>query len=183
MRRAFVLLAALGAGALAGCAGIGDDDAVKTRITGPVLVTKNQIASLPQGSPARAVFEWWRALQFSNPIIAAGYYSNKLHITPGLLERQLQFGPGAHNLGARPHLVSTDITGDRAVVNVLLENQSSNPNGRTDKNETARGFNLVREDGQWKLAENLYLERGARIQRAFARAARLQAQERQNATP
>ena len=178
-----MLLAALGAGALAGCAGIGDDDDLQTRTTGPSLVTKAQIASLPEGSPARTVFEWWRALQFSNPIIAAQYYSPKLHITPARLEQQLQFGPGAQNLNARPHLVATDVRGDRAVVNVLLENQVSNPNGRTDKNQTGRGFNLVQVDGQWKLAENLYLERGERVQRAFARAARLQAQGQQNAGP
>jgi hypothetical protein len=183
VKRSIALLAALCAAALAGCAGIGDSDDVKVRTVGPTLVTKAQIASLPEGSPARTVFEWWRALQFSNPIIAARYYSSKLHVTPMTLEKQLEFGPGAHNLAARPHLVGTDLDGDHAVVNVLLENQTTNPNGRTDKNQTARGFNLVREDGAWKLDENMYLERGQRIQNAFRRAARLQAEAQKNTTP
>lgn len=176
MRRPFALLLALGAGALASCAGIGTDDSVKVRITGPALVTKKQLASLPEGSPARTVFEWWRTIQFDNPTLAARYYSRKLHITPLTIERQLEFGAASQNLNARPHLVGTDMQGDHATVNVLLENVASNPNGRVDKRQTARAFNLVREDGEWKLAENMYLERGERIQRAFARAARLQAQ-------
>jgi hypothetical protein len=171
VRRSLALLVVLGAGLLAGCAGIGDDDSVKVRVSGPVLVTKNQIASLPAGSPARTVFEWWRALQFSNPTIAANYYSAKLHITPLKLDKQLQAGPAIHNLGSRPHLVATQVDGDHAVVNVLLENQADNPNGRVDKTQVARGFNLVREDGEWKLAENMYLERGVRVQKEFIRAA------------
>jgi hypothetical protein len=176
VRRPITILLALGVGALVGCAGIGTDDDVKVRVTGPALVTKKQLASLPEGSPARAVFEWWRTIQFDNATIAARYYSSKLNITPLTLEKQLEFGAASQNLNARPHLVGTDMNGDRATVNVLLENVSSNPNGRVDKHQTARGFNLVLEDGEWKLAENTYLERGERIQRAFARAARLQAQ-------
>jgi hypothetical protein len=184
VRRALPLLAALGAGALAGCAGIGTDDDVKVRVTGPALVTKKQLASLPEDSPARTVFEWWRSIQFDNPTIAVQYYSRKLDITTLTLEHQLEFGAAAQNLNARPKLVGTEIDGDRAIVNVLLENVQRNPNGRIDKNQTARAFNLVRENGQWKLAENMYLERGERIQRAFARAARLQAErQRQGAAP
>jgi hypothetical protein len=183
MRRAIALFAALGAAALAGCAGIGSDDDVKVRVTGPALVTKRQVASLPEGSPARTVFEWWRTLQFDNPIAAASYYSAKLDITPMTIEHQLEFGAAAQNLNARPHLVGTDENGDQATVNVLLENVSTNPNGRTDKRQTARAFNLVREDGVWKLSENMYLERGERIQRAFARAARLQAEAQKNSSP
>ena len=176
MRRPIALLLALGAGALVGCAGIGTDDDVNVRVTGPALVTKKQLASLPEGSPARTVFEWWRTIQFDNPTVAARYYSRKLNVTAQTLEHQLEFGAASQNLNARPHLVGTDMDGDHAIVNVLLENLSSNPNGRVDKNQTARAFNLVREDGEWKLAENMYLDRGERIQRSFARAARLQAQ-------
>ena len=171
------MLLALGAGALVGCAGIGTDDDVRVRVTGPALVSKKQIAALPEGSPARTVYEWWRSIQFDNPIVAAGFYSKELGITTRTIERQLEFGAAAQNLNARPHLVGTDmVDADHAIVNVLLENIARNPNGRIDKNQTARAFNLVREDGEWKLAENMYLERGERIQRAFARAARLQAQ-------
>jgi hypothetical protein len=176
VRRPIALVLALGAGALIGCAGIGTDDSVKVRVTGPALVTKKQLASLPEDSPARTVFEWWRTIQFDNPTLAVRYYSSELKITRLTIENQLQFGAASQNLNARPHLVGTDMDGDHATVNVLLENLSSNPNGRLDKNQTARAFNLVREDGEWKLAENTYLERGERIQRAFARAARLQAQ-------
>jgi hypothetical protein len=180
VRRPIALLLALGAGSLAGCAGIGTDDDLKVRVTGPALVTKKQLASLPADSPARTVFEWWRTLQFDNPTLAVRYYSDKLRITREKLDEQLQYGAGSQGLNARPRLVETDMNGDRATVLVLLENQARNVNGRTDKTQTARGFNLVREDGEWKLAENTYLERGERIQRAFRDAAERQLRAQEN---
>lgn len=183
MRRRASALLALGACALTGCAGIGGNDAVKQRTTGPELLSKAQVQHYPAGSPARTVFEWWRSIQFDNPVTAARYYSTALGVTPKTLESQLQFGAGAQNLNAKPKLVEVDENGNRATVMVLLQNTVRNPNGRVDTSQTARAFNLVREQGTWKLAENLYLERGARIQKAFARAAQLQAAAKGKTTP
>jgi hypothetical protein len=161
----------------AGCSGLGSDEEVPERVTGPALVTKAQLDRLPAASPARVVFEWWRALQFDNATIAARYYADDLGMTPDKLDRDLTYGAGALGLTARPRLVDVDENGDAATVNVLLEQLTPRPNGRVDKLETARGFNLVREDGEWKLSENRYLARAGRVQRFFSVAARRQAEQ------
>jgi hypothetical protein len=53
--------------------------------------------------------------------------------------------------------VDVDESGDRAIVRLLLERRTKNPNGRIDREQKAQAFNLVRESGSWKLAENLFL--------------------------
>jgi hypothetical protein len=162
---------------LAGCAGLGSDDASEN-VQSPSLITKADLNRYPPGSPADTFFEWWRALQFDNPLVAARYYSGSLEITPAVLDRQLQHGAQPLGLGRRPELVEVDKKGDKATVLVLLEAEQDNPNGRTDRVRTARAFNLVREHGEWKLGENLYLERQARLQKEFAEAVLRQQRDR-----
>jgi len=156
----------------AGCAGLGSDEEVPERVTGPALVTKAQLARLAPDSPARVVFEWWRALQFDNAIAATKYYARDVGMTVDKLDRDLSLGASGLGLTARPRLVEVDENGDKATVLLLLEQLTPRPNGRVDKLQTARGFNMVRENGEWKLAENRYLARAARIQRFFSAEAR-----------
>jgi hypothetical protein len=163
---ALLLAAAL---ALAGCGDLGSGE-VTERVQVPSLLTKSQVERYPEGSPARVVFGWWRALQFDNPMAASRYYDRSLRITPEKLDRQLQEGIRALGLDRRPRLVEVDKQGDRATVFLLLDASMRNPNGRVDVAGTARAFNLVREHGAWGLTENTYLERAARVSRAFAKA-------------
>jgi hypothetical protein len=160
---------ALGLVALAvtGCGGFGGDDDVTERVVAPVLLTKAQVDRHPEGSPDRAFFEWWRALQFDNPLVAAHYYSRKLHISVAKLDKQLELGTSALGLDKRPRLVESDEDGDRATVLVMLESAEKNPNGRIDRRRAPRGFNLVRENGRWVMGENLYLGRIIRVHNAF----------------
>jgi hypothetical protein len=173
VRRRFAALLALVACALSGC-GFGGDDEVTERVQQPSLLTKEDVQRLPEGSPARTTFEWWRTLQFDNPVLAVEFYDDDLGITVERLERQLKWGAGSLGLTQKPVLVEVQERGNEAAVLVLLENQTTNPNGRVDKTRTARSFNLIREGGEWKLAENLYLERQARTQQLFAAVVRQQ---------
>ena len=131
------------------------------------LLSSREVARHPEGSPARSLFEWWRALQFNNAFVASRYYSRSLEITPSKLEYWLDLGPEALALSRRPKLVDVDEQGAEATVFVTLETRNRNPNGRIDITRDPRAFNLVRQHGEWKLAENLYLRRYARIQQAF----------------
>jgi hypothetical protein len=167
MRRAGAALAALAAAALAGCGAFGDDP-VTERVQQPALLTKRQVERHPEGTPARAFFEWWRAVQYDNAPVAIRYYADSAGMTLAKMDRQLGYGAGALSLQARPILVEEDIDGDKATVLVLLESIVENPNGRSDRTRRARGFNLVRVDGEWKLADNLYIDRQARIYLRFS---------------
>jgi hypothetical protein len=161
LRRAPAVIAVLVASALAGCGAFGDDP-VTERVQQNALVSKRQVERYPEGSPGRAFLEWWRAIQDQNAPVAAQYYRRSLGITVKKLDRELSYGPGALGLTARPIVVEVDEQGDTATVLTLLESVVENPNGRSDKVRRARGFNLVREDGEWKLADNLFLDAQAR---------------------
>jgi hypothetical protein len=153
----------------AGCDVLGSDDVPET-VQGPELLTRAQVDRYPSGSPARAFLEWWRAMQFDNATVAARYYSEDLGMTAAKVDNQLRSGANPLGLNRRPRLVDVEIDGDEANVMVVLSSLTRNPNGRLDKVRTARGFNLVREGGSWKLAENLYIERAIRVQKEFAEA-------------
>lgn len=161
---------------LPGCGAFSSDD-VDARVDGPRLLTRAQVERQPVGSPQRTVFEWWRALQFDNALAAKRYYAESVGMTTARLDRQLAFGAGALTLDYRPRLVAVEEDGDRATVDVLLEYKKGNPNGRTDTLQIARAFNLVREGVKWKLAENLYLERRARLAGALIEHAQAQAKD------
>lgn len=157
-------LALLACAGSVGCGGFGGDD-VTVRVTQPALLSKKQVERQPAGSPQRAFFTWWRALQYKNAVEATGYFSASLHMTPGRVYRYIQAAES--NLASRPRLVDVETTGDKAIVRLLMERITKNPNGRTDRERKAQAFNLVREDGSWKLADNLYLEGIYRIYREF----------------
>lgn len=167
--RILLMLAALG---LAGCGGLGSGE-VTERVRVPLVLTEDQVDRHPEGSPERVVFEWWRALQFDNSVAASRYYDSSLRMTPTRLARQLQYGTRPLGLNRRPRLVDVEEEeeGDRATVLLLLDDSKRNPNGRVDTDRIPRGFNLVRERGDWKLAENMYLESRARFIRSLAKAA------------
>jgi hypothetical protein len=167
MRHAGAALAALAAAALVGCGAFGDDP-VTERVQQPALLTKRQVERYPEGTPARTFFEWWRAIQYDNAPAALRYYADSVGMTLAKMDRQLGYGTGALGLGARPHLVEEDVDGDTATVLALLESIVENPNGRSDKTRKARGFNLVKEDGEWKLADNLFIDRQARVYLRFS---------------
>ena len=155
MRRPALIASCLALLACAGCGGFGGDDSPPERISGPALLTQKQVDKQPVGSPQRAIFEWWRALQFKNTPEAVPYFSPSLHMTPSRLTKYLPAAESA--LAYRPRLVEVQESGDKAIVRVLLEKITTNPNGRLDRERKAQAFNLVREDGSWKLSENLYL--------------------------
>jgi hypothetical protein len=162
--------------ALAGCGGFGDDD-VTNRVVVQGVVTKQQVDRQPADSPQRATLEWWRALQYRNPVEAARFYSADQHMTTARMNKYI--APADSVLNRRPIVVDTEISGDKAIVRLLLEQTTKNANGRTDRERRAQAFNLVRENGEWKLAENLYLGTIYKTYRAFTAPAREQQKQQQ----
>jgi hypothetical protein len=160
---------------LGGCSFGGDEPA--ERVQQPTLLSAAAVERQPPGSPARALFEWWRVMQFDDPRAGARLYAQALRITPAQLERQLAVATPAFD--PRPLFVESQQRGELAIVRVLLESRARNPNGRVDVVRAPRSFELVRARGGWRLADNRYLERSVRGQRALAEALRDQARESQ----
>lgn len=152
---ALAVVLALGPG---GCSFGGDE--IAERVQEPMLVSRQAVERQAPGSPARALLEWWRTMQFDDAPAAAGLYSERVEIDPKRLADELELAGAAFD--ARPGIVEVQEEGRRATVLALLERRTRNPNGRVDVLRRARAFHLVREDGAWKLADNRYLERAAR---------------------
>jgi hypothetical protein len=164
---------------VAGGCGFGGDDDVTERVQQPSLLTRADIERYPAGSPQRAFFEWWRTVQYDNAVAAVRFYSDDLALTARKLDRMLAYGADGLGLRKQPKLVEVDVNGRRATVFLLLQSRVLNPNGRVDTVRTARSFNLVREGGQWKLADNLYVERGAAVSKKLFEAAERQRRRQQ----
>ena len=165
MRRSSLIAAALAALVCAGCGGFGGGE-VTERITQSPLLTERQVERQPVGSPQRAVFEWWRALQFKNAVEASRYFKSSLGLTPRKLYRYLPSAEPA--VANRPRLFDVETSGDRAIVRLLLEKTTTSPNGRADRARKAQAFNLVREHGDWKLSDNYFLAGTYRTYRLFS---------------
>jgi hypothetical protein len=150
--------------ALAGCGELGE---LSGRNEQPQVVTKQDLARYPRDSPAHTVLAWWRALQFDSPTLAARYYSPKLALTPERLERQLAAGPGFLDLTAGLRIVDVVTEGSSATVLALRTRVLQHPNGRKDKVAIPQSVNLRRESGEWKLADNRYIDRALANVRAF----------------
>jgi hypothetical protein len=165
MRGLMVLVLTLATtAALTGCGSLGE---LTGRVEQPQLLTKRDIERYPESSPARAVLEWWRALQFDNPAFATRYYAARVELTPKRLERKLAIGPDLLNLKARLRVVDVIKKGRTATVLVLLTKVMRHPNGRADKARVPQAFNLVHEGGNWRLSDNRYIDRVVRNVKIF----------------
>jgi hypothetical protein len=165
-----VALAMAASVTLGACGEIGANGSRTEPVQLPQVLRAEQVDRHPRASPARAFFEWWQALQFDNPVAASSHYSKSLQITPARLTRLLSHGT-IYNLSSIPRLDGVLRKGNRATVSVFLITATKNPNGRVERVGKPFGFNLVREDGEWKLSDNLYLVRRARLAVALKRAA------------
>jgi hypothetical protein len=164
-------LAAITAGLIAlGCGSLQSDE-VGRRVDGPWLLSRATVERQPPASPQRTVFEWWRALQFDDAPLASSFYSKAVEMSPVRMERQLAIGAAGLGLLSRPRVVEVEQRARQAKVFVLLESRVGQPNGRIDVKQTARAFDLRREENQWKLTNNSYLERAVRRQRELFREA------------
>ena len=98
---------------VAGCSFGGDE--VAERVRQPTLLSAAAVAEQPVGSPSRALFAWWRAMQYADTEAAARYYDAALGITAGELDAQLAVATDAFR--ARPRLMETrDDGANRATV-------------------------------------------------------------------
>jgi hypothetical protein len=165
-RKIGVVSALFATAALGGCGDLGE---LSGRVEEPQLVTKRDIERYPADSPARTALGWWRALQFNSPTLAASYYSDRLHLTPARLRRQLKPGPSVLDLRSGMRIEDVVIEGDRATVFVTRTRILEHPNGRTDKVRNPDVLEMRRETGGWKLADNHYIVSTLRAVRAFVR--------------
>jgi hypothetical protein len=153
----WICCALVAAAGIAGCGDLGSAG-VTERVDAPQLLSSKDLARYPENSPARVVLEWWRALQFQALDQASGYYARAAAVKSSTLKRQLTLPAGVLNLDARPAVADVARRGNRATVFVVLTRVAVQPNGRREFTKFARSFEVVREDGVWRLRDNSYLK-------------------------
>jgi hypothetical protein len=166
MRRTLGATLAVGAMVAGGCGSLGAGDETD-RVNKLQLVRKADVARHPEGSAARTFLEWWRALQYGSGTQAVRRYAEDVDVNQTRLQRQLEVGVDLLGLRARPTVHDVVEEGDEATVFAVFTSAVVNPNGRADKVQSPKAFDLVREDGEWKIADNRYIERTFRLATRF----------------
>ena len=155
MRRGLTLACAVGALVTSGC---GDGELAPKRglPANTVLVTQKDIAKYPPASPQRTLMSWWRAMQYTDgrgylallatPLRNARQADRAYRVQLPFIARQVD--------DAFPHITQVSIEDDAATVYTV-----------------AQAFSLVRENGFWRIADDLFVEAGVLEQlRAMAQA-------------
>ena len=164
--KSLLRLAAGGAIVLAGCGSLGTGEE-RDRVEQPQLLRASDVERYREGSAERTFLEWWRALQFASGTQAVRHYASEVEVNPRRLQKAVEAGVDLLGLRARPKVLDVVQHDDRATIYVLFTRAELSPNGRADKVRTPRAFDLVREDGSWKLADNGYVERTLRLAEKF----------------
>lgn len=131
-----------------------------------LIVTREDIARAGNRSPAATVLSWWQSVQFQDAQRARSLYAKRVDVKrlPADI-RDLS----AFFVGARPVISQTDIRGERARVLALVQSATF-AEGKGYVSETPTTFQLAREDGGWRLADDRFMASRRQAQEAAERA-------------
>jgi hypothetical protein len=175
---------------LAGCGSGGDDSTdssvpalPQARDLRAMVLTSDDVNRFPEGSPTRALNEWWRAIQFRDIEAAKRLYASGVKVDD--LEHQVaSLAPPLS--ASRPSVVDIDETDKSAKLYVIVQTLPLRATGQVQRGgtravETPVVFRLVKQGDAWKLADNSYIDQRVRAQEQASRAA-VQAQSQGGGT-
>ena len=138
-----------------------------------MVLTSSDINRFSPGSPARALYNWWRAIQFRDIESAKALFAANVK-SGDLLSKLTSLYPSVS--ASRPVIVDSELTHDTAKLYVILQTLPLDFSGQVRRNtsdtEVPIVFRLVRQGGEWKLADNGYIDQRIRIQEQAAKRAR-----------
>ncbi|MDP1846856.1 MAG: hypothetical protein Q8K79_03605 [Solirubrobacteraceae bacterium] len=165
-RRAVVIAAVAFAGAVAGCGGDGELPAKRGLAASIALVSPADIVREKPHSPERAFLAWWRTLQYTD---LRGYLSllsqplRDARRADGMARVQLPIISQQVNK-TYPHVKRVELAGNRATLYVNVEHRTLVGADRYSSTQIPQAFAMVREDGRWRIADDIYVEAAARPQ-------------------
>jgi hypothetical protein len=157
--RLAILLCLMGLAATA-CGGSGTTTVVETPGAAQQLVTREDVESLPSGSPERTLLAWWRHAQFAELTGYLSYFAEdvrrKLEDSKDIREQLPRFASSISL--AKPEILEVEREGERATIFTIVHFRV--PVGLTRFITTKRpqGFALIREQGEWRFLDDLFVE-------------------------
>lgn len=161
MRRSLTFACVVAALVTIGC---GDGELAPKRglPANTVLVTQEDIVKYPPRSPQRTLMTWWRAMQYTDargylarlakPLRNARLADRAYRVHLPIIARQVD--------DAFPHITRVSIRGDRATVHTELEFRQLVGADKYAATRVAQAFSMVRESGNWRIADDLFVEAG-----------------------
>jgi len=156
----------------AGCGG-GDPPPPGTPSAAENLLTLAAVHRQPPGSPEEALLQWWMHIQYND---LHGYVNDLVGPLRALREgneqtrRELLLVSG-DSLRSQPKLEGSQREAGVATVYTRIETRQPVGASRFTTSSAPQAFTLIREGGQWKIADDSYiLDRAAVIREAIENA-------------
>jgi hypothetical protein len=146
----------------------------------PNVVTDDEIDAQEEGSPARALLEWWQSFQFGDPTLVIELTSQETldEVGENNLEELVRTrGQGLQGVEVFNATESGDIASVRVGLLTFQPEKEGDPPPDEPTGSTPDTFAMQDEDGEWKFAEPAYLEPQIESMKA---AEKQQPQEQQN---
>jgi hypothetical protein len=151
VRLATIVAVAMSALVLSACGGGSDSSSTETgAIEEGRYVTAANLEDTKAGSPQATTLDWWKAVQFANAGVAASYYAKGAAPDEEQLARELS-AASSQFVGV-PQFNSEAVAGGKGTLYFFLGRPGS------DAPPRPLSINLVKERGEWKLADNQLLE-------------------------
>lgn len=157
----------------AGCGEGGDPPPPGTPSAAEFLLTPADIRRQPADSPQAALMEWWRGIQYNDfegytgalvaPLRAQREASDEAR-------RDLTLASG-ELIHSQPEIGDVKESGDETTIYTRIETRQPVGATRFTTSSSPQAFTLVREGGQWRIADDFYVtNRADNIRKALSEA-------------
>ncbi len=168
LRRLFAVAAAVTLISVAGCGG-GDPPPPGTPSAAENLLSLAAVHEQPAGSPEEALLQWWMHIQYND---LNGYLRNlvapirRQREADERTRRDLLLVSG-DSLRSRPRFAESQRVDGAVTLYTRIETRQPVGASRFTTSSTPQAFTLVREGGEWKIADDSYvLDRAAVVREA-----------------
>lgn len=143
----------------AGCGEGGDPPPPGEPSAAEYLITPADLRRQPDDSPQAALMEWWRSIQYND---FEGYVGAL--VAPVRAQRQaseraprdLTLASG-ELIRSQPEIASVEENGNEATVYTRIETRQPIGATRFTTSSSPQAFTLVREGGEWRIADDFYV--------------------------
>lgn len=153
-------------------AGCGGSDPHETSGRAEQILSAHDVNAYPEGTPEHALLDWWRHAQHRELQGFLTYFRRDVrreHVGSRLTRKKLELFAQALRR-ARPDIVETERRADEAVVWTRVRTRRPTGDNRYVPRSTPHAFSLVREDGEWRLADDFFFDAVVEARRESLRA-------------